>query len=42
MLDWNEDAIAFYRGAGAQMMDEWTMCRVEASALWRLADKARA
>ena len=41
VLDWNQDAIAFYKAEGATMMEEWTTCRVESAALWRLADKAR-
>jgi len=28
VLDWNEDAIAFYKGLGAQMLDDWRVCRV--------------
>ena len=41
VLDWNEDAIEFYTGQGARMLGEWTSCRLEGAALWRLADKAR-
>lgn len=36
VLDWNADAIAFYRFLGAQLMDGWTTCRVTGSALVRL------
>jgi GNAT superfamily N-acetyltransferase len=37
VLDWNEPSIAFYKGLGAELMDEWTICRVSDQALWRLA-----
>lgn len=33
VLDWNEDAIAFYKRIGAVLMDEWTGCRVSGDAL---------
>ncbi|PZO23205.1 MAG: GNAT family N-acetyltransferase [Leptolyngbya foveolarum] len=33
VLDWNEDAIAFYKRMGAILMDEWTGCRVSGDAL---------
>ena len=38
VLDWNEPAIGFYRSLGAQPMDEWTVWRVDGTALTRLAD----
>jgi diamine N-acetyltransferase len=38
VLDWNEPAIGFYRAQGAQMLDDWTMCRLSGEALGRLAD----
>ena len=38
VLDWNEPSIAFYQAHGAQLMNDWTMCRVSDQALWRLAD----
>ncbi|MDB5641263.1 MAG: family N-acetyltransferase [Hyphomicrobiales bacterium] len=41
VLDWNEPAIGFYRAQGAQMLDDWTMCRLSGESLWRVADKAR-
>ncbi len=28
VLDWNEDAIGFYKGFGARMLDDWRVCRV--------------
>jgi len=37
VLDWNEPSIAFYKGLGAELMEEWTICRVSDQALWRLA-----
>lgn len=39
VLDWNEPSIAFYKAHGAQMMNDWTICRVSDQALWRLADE---
>ena len=37
VLDWNADAIAFYRALGAVGMEEWTVQRVSGEALARLA-----
>lgn len=37
VLDWNEDAIGFYRALGAEAMDEWTVFRLTGDALVRLA-----
>ena len=37
VLDWNEDAIRFYRSLGAVAMDEWTVFRVTGPALETLA-----
>lgn len=37
VLDWNEDAIGFYRALGARPQDEWTVFRVTGDALTRLA-----
>jgi GNAT superfamily N-acetyltransferase len=37
VLDWNKPAIDFYISQGAQMMDEWTVCRVDGDALHLLA-----
>jgi GNAT superfamily N-acetyltransferase len=37
VLDWNEDAIAFYRAMGAVGQEEWTVQRVSGDALARLA-----
>ena len=40
VLDWNEEAIRFYRSLGAVAMDEWTVYRVTGEALTRLAGEA--
>jgi GNAT superfamily N-acetyltransferase len=37
VLNWNENAIAFYRALGAKPMDEWTVQRLTGEALTRLA-----
>jgi GNAT superfamily N-acetyltransferase len=39
VLDWNENAIAFYRALGAKPMDEWIIQRLTGDALKRLADQ---
>lgn len=33
VLDWNAPSIDFYRGLGAELMDEWRICRVEGAEL---------
>jgi GNAT superfamily N-acetyltransferase len=38
VLDWNEPALRFYRGLGAQAMDTWTVYRLTGDALTRLAE----
>ncbi|MCP1849986.1 MULTISPECIES: GNAT family N-acetyltransferase [unclassified Bradyrhizobium] len=38
VLDWNAPSIAFYKSLGAEMMDEWTICRVSGEALSTLAE----
>ena len=38
VLDWNEDAIRFYRRLGAVAMDEWSVYRVSGDALNQLAE----
>ena len=40
VLDWNKPSIAFYKAQGAEMLDEWTGCRVSGDALVRLAGLA--
>ena len=37
VLDWNTPSIAFYKSLGAELLDEWTVCRVSGDALARLA-----
>lgn len=37
VLDWNEDAIRFYKSLGAVPMDEWTVFRLAGDALDELA-----
>lgn len=39
VLDWNEDAIAFYRALDATPLDEWTVQRLSGEALRRLAEE---
>src|SRR5437660_9681242 len=38
VLDWNEPAIQFYRKLGAKSMDEWTVFRLTADGIAKLAD----
>jgi GNAT superfamily N-acetyltransferase len=37
VLDWNTPSIDFYKSIGAQLKDEWTVCRVSGDALKKLA-----
>ncbi len=37
VLDWNEPAINFYKGMGAELLPDWRICRVTGDALSRLA-----
>ena len=39
VLDWNDDAIRFYRALGAVGMGEWTVQRVSGDALLKLAGR---
>ena len=41
VLDWNEPAIQFYKGVGADVMPEWRICRVAGDALTELASGKR-
>ena len=41
VLDWNENAINFYKGMGAEVMPDWRICRVAGPALAQLAGNAR-
>jgi GNAT superfamily N-acetyltransferase len=36
VLDWNTPSIAFYESLGAELLDEWTVCRISGEALARL------
>lgn len=36
VLDWNEPAIGFYKSLGARFMDEWTLMRIDGTALAQL------
>ena len=40
-LDWNELALGFYRGIGAQTMNEWITHRLDGEALTRVAGEER-
>jgi GNAT superfamily N-acetyltransferase len=37
VLDWNAPSIAFYKSIGAQVMDEWRICRLSGEALQAFA-----
>lgn len=37
VLDWNTPSIAFYKSLGAEMIDDWTLCRLTGPALQALA-----
>jgi diamine N-acetyltransferase len=37
VLDWNTPSIDFYRSLGAEMMEEWKLCKVSGAALSELA-----
>jgi diamine N-acetyltransferase len=39
VLDWNRPSIAFYKSIGAQVMDEWKICRLSGPALESFAAK---
>jgi GNAT superfamily N-acetyltransferase len=41
VLDWNTRSIEFYKSLGAELMDEWTVCKVTGEALKTLAKGAR-
>ena len=41
VLDWNTHAISVYRGIGAQLLDDWRICRVTGDALARLGAAAQ-
>ena len=37
-LDWNQASINFYKGLGAEAMEDWTVCRLSGDTLHRLAE----
>ena len=37
VLDWNENAIGFYKRMGATVMPDWRICRISGDALQRFA-----
>jgi diamine N-acetyltransferase len=41
VLDWNKPAVDFYRSIGAQVMDEWKICRLSGDALAAFAGADR-
>ncbi len=41
VLDWNEPAIGFYKKLGANILEEWKICRVTGDAIGALADRER-
>jgi GNAT superfamily N-acetyltransferase len=41
VLDWNTPSIAFYKAQGAELLSDWTVCRVSGDALLRLAEQRR-
>ncbi|WP_315762711.1 MULTISPECIES: GNAT family N-acetyltransferase [unclassified Bradyrhizobium] len=40
VLDWNAPSITFYKSLGAELMDDWTLCKVTGPALSKLAERA--
>src|SRR5271169_3154628 len=41
VLDWNTPSIEFYKSLGAELLDEWTICKVGGPALSALAEGKR-
>ena len=39
VLDWNVDAIGFYRSIGAELLDDWRRCRLAGDAIPTLAGR---
>ncbi len=37
VLDWNQPAMDFYRRLGAEILDDWKLCRMTASSIQKLA-----
>jgi GNAT superfamily N-acetyltransferase len=40
VLDWNDPAIEFYKSLGAELLQEWTVCRLSGAPLRELAARA--
>jgi GNAT superfamily N-acetyltransferase len=38
VLDWNQPAIDFYRSLGAELAEDWRLCRLDGAALAALAE----
>ena len=38
VLDWNTPAIDFYRAQGAELLEDWTACRLSGEALTKLGE----
>jgi GNAT superfamily N-acetyltransferase len=41
VLNWNEPSIEFYKSLGAVAMDEWTVMRLEGTAINNVLDKTK-
>jgi len=39
VLDWNAPSLAFYKSIGAQVMDQWKLCRLTGTALHEFAGR---
>ena len=39
VLDWNVDAIGFYRSIGAELLDDWRRCRLAGDGIPALASR---
>jgi len=39
VLDWNEAAIGFYKGLGADILTNWRICRLDESQFSNVASK---
>jgi len=40
-LDWNENALSFYRRLGARTLDDWVLLRMDAAGLRQIAETAK-
>jgi GNAT superfamily N-acetyltransferase len=40
VLDWNTPSVTFYKSLGAELMDDWTLCKVTGPSLATLAERA--